>query len=350
MLILIVLAVISLSHPESGERTNHPKLNEIHAQSQTSELTDGTELSKTVVKLYSEGKYQDALPLAKRVVEIREQSVNQDIQLIRSAYLNLAELYVALGKYGDAESAFERVVESYRKLNANDVRLADVLTRMALVQVAMTDTGKAEAAYKESLRLKETALGSHDPATIKSLQDLAEFYHFKEDYDKAIPYYRRLLPFHEKAKGPKQKGELATVVDRYACALRKVKKEDEASALEDRMFSLLSDPLDVRGKKTPTDARSGKTAMETVLNGRAVSMPRPAYPEEARLARAAGTVTVRVVIDEKGNVVSACAMKGPQLLFRTSELAAYQAKFTPTTLSGQPITVTGMITYNYVRR
>ena len=39
-----------------------------------------------------------------------------------------------------------------------------------------------------------------------------------------------------------------------------------------------------------------------VLNGKAISLPKPAYPPIARQAHAAGTVVVQVTIDENGNV------------------------------------------------
>lgn len=42
-----------------------------------------------------------------------------------------------------------------------------------------------------------------------------------------------------------------------------------------------------------------------VLNGKAVSLPKPAYPEAAKVAGIGGTIGVNVVIDETGNVVSA---------------------------------------------
>src|ERR1051326_7026592 len=45
-----------------------------------------------------------------------------------------------------------------------------------------------------------------------------------------------------------------------------------------------------------------------VLNGKAISLPKPAYPAIAKAAHAAGTVTVQVLIDENGNVVSAKAI------------------------------------------
>ncbi|MBD0372549.1 MAG: TonB family protein [Pyrinomonadaceae bacterium] len=84
-----------------------------------------------------------------------------------------------------------------------------------------------------------------------------------------------------------------------------------------------------------------------VLNGRAISLPKPAYPPVAKAARQTGTVTVQVTIDENGNVISARAVGGPPLLLQAATQAAYGAKFSPTKLSGQPVKVTGVITYNF---
>jgi len=85
-----------------------------------------------------------------------------------------------------------------------------------------------------------------------------------------------------------------------------------------------------------------------VLNGKAISLPKPPYPPIAKAAHAAGTVTVQVTIDESGKVISAHAVGGHPLLQQAAVQAAYQARFTPTQLSGQPVKVTGVITYNFV--
>jgi periplasmic protein TonB len=85
-----------------------------------------------------------------------------------------------------------------------------------------------------------------------------------------------------------------------------------------------------------------------VLNGKAISLPKPAYPAIAKQAHAAGTVVVQVVIDENGNVISARAVSGHPLLQAVAVGAARQARFSPTKLSGQPVKVTGVITYNFV--
>ena len=85
-----------------------------------------------------------------------------------------------------------------------------------------------------------------------------------------------------------------------------------------------------------------------VLNGRAISLPKPAYPAIARQAHASGTVVVQVTIDENGSVISARAVSGHPLLQAVAVGAARQARFSPTKLSGQPVKVTGVITYNFV--
>lgn len=85
-----------------------------------------------------------------------------------------------------------------------------------------------------------------------------------------------------------------------------------------------------------------------ILNGKAVSLPKPEYPAAARSLNAKGTVSVQVLIDEAGNIVSATALSGHPLLRSVSEQAALGSKFSPTLLSGNPVRVSGVITYNFV--
>ncbi len=84
-----------------------------------------------------------------------------------------------------------------------------------------------------------------------------------------------------------------------------------------------------------------------VLNGKAVQLPTPEYPEVAKRMRAAGLVAVEVVIDVNGKVISAKATSGPSVLQQAAVQAAMRARFSPTTLSGQPVRVAGTINYNF---
>jgi len=84
------------------------------------------------------------------------------------------------------------------------------------------------------------------------------------------------------------------------------------------------------------------------LNGKASSLPNAEYPEIARAAKASGTVTVDVIVDEAGNVVAAKAVSGHPLLQAAAVKAARQAKFTPTYVSGEPARISGYLTYNFI--
>jgi TonB family protein len=97
----------------------------------------------------------------------------------------------------------------------------------------------------------------------------------------------------------------------------------------------------------PGDSRSVRTISGGVLNGKATSLPKPAYPPSAKQVNASGTVMVQVLVDEKGNVVTAQAVSGHPLLRPAAVAAARQAKFSPTKLSGKPVKVSGMINYQF---
>ena len=101
-------------------------------------------------------------------------------------------------------------------------------------------------------------------------------------------------------------------------------------------------PPEIKKKEPP------KTISGGVLNGRAISLPKPPYPPAARAVRASGAVSVQVLIDESGRVVSANAASGHPLLRGAAESAARGARFSPTLLSGQAVKVSGIITYNFV--
>jgi Ca-activated chloride channel homolog len=98
------------------------------------------------------------------------------------------------------------------------------------------------------------------------------------------------------------------------------------------------------GGGTNTQAR---VISSGVVNGRAMNLPKPAYPSIAKAARAAGQVSVRVTIDESGNVIAAQAVGGNPLFHAAAVAAARQAKFAPTQLSGKPVKVAGAIIYDF---
>lgn len=110
-------------------------------------------------------------------------------------------------------------------------------------------------------------------------------------------------------------------------------------------------PINIDGQPRQSGDKSRsvpKIINKGIVNGSAISLPKPTYPPAAKAVRAAGTVSVQVTIDEEGNVISASAVGGHPLLHQAAVGAARQAKFRPTLLSGTPVKVTGIITYLFV--
>lgn len=92
----------------------------------------------------------------------------------------------------------------------------------------------------------------------------------------------------------------------------------------------------------------GKIIDGGVVNGKAESLVKPKYPAAARLVNVRGLVSVSVLIDEEGNLIEAKAVSGHPLLKANSVAAALQSKFAPVKMSGSPVKVSGIITYNYL--
>ena len=96
--------------------------------------------------------------------------------------------------------------------------------------------------------------------------------------------------------------------------------------------------------KPPSGAKRGPIS-GGVLNAKAIYMPAPEVPA----GDAGGVVTIQVLIDEQGNVVDAKAVAGPPHLQQAAVNAARLARFSPTLLMGEPVKVTGILTYSFVR-
>lgn len=110
----------------------------------------------------------------------------------------------------------------------------------------------------------------------------------------------------------------------------------------------MGEPPPVAPPAAPAPKPLLKPVSGGVLNGKATSLPMPRYPEMAKRLNASGTVEVEVIIDVNGKVISARAVSGPQALRDAAQQAAMLARFSPTMLSGQPVKVSGIISYKFV--
>ena len=80
---------------------------------------------------------------------------------------------------------------------------------------------------------------------------------------------------------------------------------------------------------------------------RAVQRIAPAYPQMARSQRVSGTVTVYLVVNERGEVETISRTSGPAMLRSAAQDAARRWRFRPTVIEGRPVRVSGYINFNF---
>jgi tetratricopeptide (TPR) repeat protein len=335
LLILVLLLSASASALVLG-KTQQPGAQQNSATSKP-DLIEAERLNASVISLYNEHKLAEAFPIAKRVLEIREKALAAGDELIVAALINLAEIQLARGKHPEAQEFFESALKSVEKTYGPDgLQVAKLLDRLAIVNYNNGNPGNTESYYKRALAIREKALGTEHADVAHSIYNLAEFFQFQGNYKAAEPLYQRLIEIRNK-NAEKEPEPLEEARSRYACLLRKTKRQNEADQLEGLTYSAAR----VNGVP-PT-----KIVPAGIINGKAITLVTPPFPAEAR-GKQSGKVTVRVLIDENGRVLRACAVEGPNLLMKVSESAAYRSKFTPTKLEGMPVKVNGVIIYNFV--
>jgi TonB family protein len=300
-------------------------------------LQEAQKISAEVVKLFQQKKYDEAAPLAQKAITIRETELGKHHVSVAQAWRNLAYIQLQRERQKEAEKAFENAFEIFERnqplSTADEKMFTEMLEAIAVYEANSGDLIGAEKKFERAIGLREKVNGKEAPEIADSLLKLAQIYRLADDYEKAAPLLLRALDIKTKKTG-KLDQQANEIYSNAYCALSKLNREQEQTQLRERFYS--------------SDSGLPKSVKGGVLNGRALVLEKPAYPAEARQKRAAGAVVVQVTIDENGKVIFACALSGARALHRASEYAAYRSKFSPTTLNGQTVKVSGIITYNFV--
>lgn len=109
-------------------------------------------------------------------------------------------------------------------------------------------------------------------------------------------------------------------------------------------------PAQQSGSAQPNDgaARMGSAPVAVgSLAQKAKQKVSPSYPSIARAARVAGVVTVYLIVNEKGEVETVQKLEGPLQLQQAAADAARRWRFNPTVIDGQPVRVTGYLSFNF---
>jgi tetratricopeptide (TPR) repeat protein len=118
-------------------------------------------LNRDATELYRAGKYERAITVAKKALEVAEKSVGPDHPNVATTLNILAEIYREQRQYAQAEPL-----------------------------------------HRRALTIRENALGPDHPSVARSVNNLAVLYKNQGQYAQAEPLLMRALAIQEKALGP----------------------------------------------------------------------------------------------------------------------------------------------------
>ena len=214
-----------------------------HSNAQESDLEKARLLMQQAEKLYQQGCYNDAIPIAENALTIRERVLGSRHADVATILNNLAMLYLSLGNYAQAEPMCKRALRIMkRSFGFGHPNVAVSLNNLAGVYHGLGDYVKAEALYKRALAINEKAFGSEHPDVATNLNNLAGLYRDLGEYAKAASLYKRGLAICEKVLGPEHP-HVARSLHNLAALYRSVGYYAEAKPMYKRALKITKKAL-----------------------------------------------------------------------------------------------------------
>ena len=325
----------------SSGQIQPPTRSEQQESSTSQELTDTAKVDAEMMKLYKEGKFDEAIPLGERVLKIRQKLLPPNDPHLADSMGNLAMLYLARKKFDDAGSLLQRALSIYEQTPGGDALvMAKTLDSLANVSLFKGDVKKAEEFYLRALSAKDKALSPDHDEILHSLNNLVDLYVSHKEYAKANVMLRRIISIKEQKVGDSDT-QVGRLLERMACLMYRNNEKAEAEKIEARANHILYS--DLATKPEPV------WLPNQVFSCKLINNPLPDFFSVARARQFSGPITMDVSVetDEAGNVTAARFISGDPAFKSTAENAARSAKLRPTIVDGRAVRVEGVITHQF---
>jgi CHAT domain-containing protein/tetratricopeptide (TPR) repeat protein len=175
-------------------------------------LLEAGKLNSEFLRLTRAGKYDEARPLAERMLEIHERVLGLKHPVVAADLNNLASIHSIKGDYAKAERIAQRALTIRETaLGPEHSDIAATLNLLAIIYKNKGEYAKAEPLYLRALTIRETALGPEHTDIASFLNNIGNFYHEIGNDRKAEPFLQRALTIQEKALGPEHIGIATTL-------------------------------------------------------------------------------------------------------------------------------------------
>lgn len=238
-------------------------------------------------------------------------------------YQNRANANFVLGEYDAAITDYNKAIE----LNPKE---PTIYFSRALAHFNNKNFASAIADFDKVIELDPAEASAYFKRG-SALEKVGSFEKAVSDYQKAV----ELDAENEPAKN----------------ALEKLRTALQNSAQAERKIVVVQNKKPETETKTTTptveNTNSNEPANFGALNRFATRLVMPLFPPSERQRMTQSLVTVEIVLDEEGEVVSAKAISGTPVLRRAAEDAVRRSKFNPVTVDDKPVKAAGFINFNF---
>ena len=303
------------------------------AQAQESVTNEQKVLTEKAYVLFQQGKLDDAIKIAEKVVKLEKNSNQTDTSSYVNALTNLARMNgasflllknkLASGKIppSEREAARKKISENAKAaeeyfreaLQLNDsggrkqtAQTADVKSDLAWLvynyiptddkpSVANTRAriDEAEKLFIEAVALNEKIRGTEADETLLVVLSAGNFYLNYHNFEKSLPYYERYIQTNEKTHG-KNYPNLVNALRPYAKILFATFQDQESAAAVKRIEEITEKKEDLPKDDLSFYLRSKDSVAFTVQ-------------KIMTIGKKFERISVQVVVDENGKVVEAVA-------------------------------------------
>lgn len=165
-------------------------------------LQEARRLSGEADRLSTATKYEEALPLAERVLILRQQALGLEHADVAMALDQLATIHRRKGDLAKAEPlALKALAMAEKTFGPNDSNLGLLVNDLGVIYYNKPDLIRAEPLFERALAIWERTLGPNHPSVGRVLTNLAALRNAKGERDTVEPLLLRALPIQEQELG-----------------------------------------------------------------------------------------------------------------------------------------------------
>jgi CHAT domain-containing protein/tetratricopeptide (TPR) repeat protein len=210
-------------------------------------------LNRRVVALLDAANFAEAMPLAKRSVELAKARRGERHPQYATALTNLAELLRATNRLSEAEPLYRRALAIDEKsLGSEHPNVARDLNNLAGLLQDTNRLAEAEPLYRRALAIDEKSYGPQHPDVARDLNGLAQLLQDTNRLAEAEPLMRRALAIDEKSLGSEHP-YVAIRLNNLAALLHATNRLAEAEPLMRRALAVDEKSLGSEHPNVATD-------------------------------------------------------------------------------------------------